>query len=154
MKEGDNVLLRGYGDIREIFKARKFYRNMDQRRSIAALLAEKIVNVVMVDKDGSSVYVEIPEDKSEEKLVYAIPIQCVEDTSDPNYFKKRLKVLEKNHAKQLAKLRKRIRESDKSLTGLIASLNNIVDQYISKVAQNGSNDDLEQFEEQLKNLLN
>ena len=154
MKIGDEILLRRYGEIRELFKARKFYKNMNQRRSIAALLAEKITTIVMIDVEAKTVYVEIPEDKSEEKLVYAIPIECVENTSDPNYFKKKLKVLEKNHAKQLAKLRRKIRNADKSLIALVVSLNDLVAQYVSKASQDGSNDDLEQFEEQFNNILN
>ena len=154
MKIGDEILLRRYGEIRELFKGRKFYKNMNQRRSIAALLAEKITTIVMIDVEAKTVYVEIPEDKSEEKLVYAIPIECVENTSDPNYFKKKLKVLEKNHAKQLAKLRRKIRNADKSLIALVVSLNDLVAQYVSKASQDGSNDDLEQFEEQFNNILN
>ncbi|HAW04282.1 MAG TPA: hypothetical protein DCW83_06315 [Saprospirales bacterium] len=154
MKIGDEILLRRYGEIRDLFKARKFYKNMNQRRSIAALLAEKITTIVMIDGEASTVYVEIPEDKSEEKLVYAIPIECVENTSDPDYFKKKLKILEKNHAKQLAKLRRKIRNADKSLIVLVVSLNDLVAQYVSKASQDGSNDDLEQFEEQFNNILN
>lgn len=154
MKIGDEILLKKYGEIRDLLKLRKFYKNMSQRRSIAALLSEKITTIIMIDGEVNTVYVEITEDKSKEKLVYAIPIECVEDTSDPNYFKKKLKILEKNHAKQLAKLRRKIRDADKSLTSLVVSLNDLVAKYVSIASQNGLNDDLEQFEEEFNNILN
>ncbi len=154
MKIGDEILLKKYGEIRDLLKLRKFYKNMSQRRSIAALLSEKITTIIMIDGEVNTVYVEITEDKSKEKLVYAIPIECVEDTSDPNYFKKKVKILEKNHAKQLANLRRKIRDADKSLTSLVVSLNDLVAKYVSTASQNGLNDDLEQFEEEFNNILN
>tara|TARA_Y100000385_G_C12580131_1_gene420104 strand:+ start:73 stop:537 length:465 start_codon:yes stop_codon:yes gene_type:complete len=154
LKIGDEILLKKYGEIRDLLKLRKFYKNMSQRRSIAALLSEKITTIIMIDGEVNTVYVEITEDKSKEKLVYAIPIECVEDTSDPNYFKKKVKILEKNHAKQLANLRRKIRDADKSLTSLVVSLNDLVAKYVSTASQNGLNDDLEQFEEEFNNILN
>ena len=154
MKIGDEILLRRYSEVREIFKARKFYRNMKQRRSIAALLAERLTVIVMIDESARTIYVEMPEDKSEEKLVYAIPIECVEDTSDPNYFKKRLKVLEKDHARKLASLRKKIRDADNTLLAITIDLNDLVANYVVKASHKGLNDDLEQFEEQFNNILN